>query len=410
MRDKYSCRLSSTANMAAKPTLLLFIVFAVVLEPALGSPTPKDQGSVSKTTEDNLDTEIGISISQLRTTDAAQEQEQAAVGAKQSREEDSQSGVGSGGTGEQKLGEKENISEGDDDNDDDDDESDSDDDYDDDDDDGDDTEGQDRERLASQEKNVDTQYVKRSGNDDENVQESAQLPTPAYLTDQRTILNDGTYVVYENGNACILAYINLQVTLYYSDKQDTPKKVVSLPDDDTVKITGTCDRVAQTGDVVVSWDAFEVIISFEVDGTTNSWYVSKFKVVVDLSDSLFQDAKSDDKVTITSPDGKRYWQTSLDRSFRCSLLHDVSLSDEDGEYSGSIHMGEARVQAFSDGVTFKMSKYCTHRSKRDEMVPITVGAVLASLTLVTITGYAIFSSGYCQHYYYNWHHVASLLQ
>lgn len=36
------------------------------------------------------------------------------------------------------------------------------------------------------------------------------------------------------------------------------------------------------------------------------------------------------------------------------------------------------------------AKHCKHRVHRDEMVPVTVGGVLAGSTLLTILGYGIF--------------------
>ena len=60
---------------------------------------------------------------------------------------------------------------------------------------------------------------------------------------------------------------------------------------------------------------------------------------------------------VKSEDERRFWTTSHAQSFRCMLLHDIALSDEQSRFSGTVHFDEVRVQAFSNDETFKSRKY-----------------------------------------------------
>ena len=60
-----------------------------------------------------------------------------------------------------------------------------------------------------------------------------------------------------------------------------------------------------------------------------------------------------EEVSLSSPAARKYWMTSQYKSFRCLLLHDISLSSKDERHSGTIHFDEVRVQAFTDGEYFK---------------------------------------------------------
>lgn len=64
-----------------------------------------------------------------------------------------------------------------------------------------------------------------------------------------------------------------------------------------------------------------------------------------------------ESVELKSDKNKRFWQTSHARSFRCLLLHDISLSDEDQKYSATIHFDEARVQALTKTRNFKTREF-----------------------------------------------------
>ncbi|XP_071529913.1 uncharacterized protein [Panulirus ornatus] len=220
-------------------------------------------------------------------------------------------------------------------------------------------------------------------------EEYEELPVPLAQTDVGYTRSDGTYVVNDKeGTACVMAYFKSKATIYFSDTKGNYKQYQVSPTDDA-KVSGMCDRVGKVSQVDVIWLSYVLSLRFGMDEPTDTWFVSRFSLTYNLSSPDFVNAAPGGReVTVVSM-ARNYWQTSNDFSFRCLLLHDIELTDEYNN-TATLHFDEVRVQAFSTGDTFRTPKHCIHRSHRDEMVPVTVGAVLAGSTLLTIVGYSIF--------------------
>ncbi|XP_064105786.1 uncharacterized protein LOC135215214 [Macrobrachium nipponense] len=201
--------------------------------------------------------------------------------------------------------------------------------------------------------------------------------------------DDGTYIVDDDeGTACVMAYFKCQATIYYPDTKGTYQKKVVSPEDDS-EVYGSCDRVGQVSEVSVKWSSIILTLRFGLDDLTDSWFVSRFSLTYDLSASMFPDSAGSSTITVASKDGRKFWQTNNEYSFRCLLLHDISLLDINNN-TATLHFDEVRVQAFCDEAFFRRPKHCIHRVHRDEMVPVTVGATLAGSTLLTVIVYGIF--------------------
>lgn len=62
------------------------------------------------------------------------------------------------------------------------------------------------------------------------------------------------------------------------------------------------------------------------------------------------------QVSVVSKPGRKYWQTSNARSFRCLLVHDVRLTDA-SNHTAILHFDEVRVQAFNHDPTFRTREW-----------------------------------------------------
>ncbi|XP_068232383.1 uncharacterized protein [Palaemon carinicauda] len=202
--------------------------------------------------------------------------------------------------------------------------------------------------------------------------------------------SDGTYIVNDdNGYACVMAYFKSQATIYYPDTKGTFQKKVVSPADDS-EVYGSCDRVGQVSEVSVVWSSSLILtLRFGLDDLTDSWFVSRFSLTYDLGDPMFPDSAGSATVTVSSKEDRKFWQTNNAYSFRCLLLHDISLFDINNN-TATLHFDEVRVQAFCEEDYFRRPKHCIHRVHRDEMVPVTVGATLAGSTVLTVLCYGIF--------------------
>ncbi|KAG7160554.1 uncharacterized protein LOC121876081 [Homarus americanus] len=232
---------------------------------------------------------------------------------------------------------------------------------------------------------------KRGGSD---RMEYEELPVPMAQKDSSSTVGytryDGTYIVKDEfGVGCVMAYFKSKATVYYLDTKGEYKTNQVSPSDDA-RVGGICDRVGQVSQVDVLWSSYILSLTFGLDDITDSWFVSRFSLTYNLSNPDFEDAApGGGEVTLVSRKDRTYWQTTNSKSFRCLLLHDVTLKDSYNN-SATLHFDEVRVQAFCDSEIFRTPKHCIHRVHRDEMVPVTVGAVLAGSTLLTVIGYGIF--------------------
>ncbi|KAK7061162.1 hypothetical protein SK128_018898, partial [Halocaridina rubra] len=202
--------------------------------------------------------------------------------------------------------------------------------------------------------------------------------------------SDGTYMVNDDDEeACVMAYFKCQSTVYYPDaKGDYQSKVISPAED--AEVYGMCDRTGEVSEASVKWAKFVLTLRFGLDDLTDSWFVSRFSLTYDLRDAMFPDSASGlSTVTVASKEGRKFWQTNNAYSFRCLLLHDIALADIYNN-TATLHFDEVRVQAFCDTNLFRRPKHCIHRVHRDEMVPVTVGGLLAGSTLLTVAFYGIF--------------------
>ncbi|XP_045131255.1 lysosome-associated membrane glycoprotein 1-like [Portunus trituberculatus] len=220
-----------------------------------------------------------------------------------------------------------------------------------------------------------------------------ELPVPMALKGTDTsgyMRSDGTYIVNDDdGVSCVMFYFKANVNIYYPDtKGDYLNTKVYTPDN--ADVSGTCDRVGKMSEISISWGAFILSLAFGQDDITDTWFVSRFNLTYNLNDAKFPNAAQGiGQVSAVSKPGRKWWQTSNARSFRCLVVHDVRLTDATN-HTAILHFDEVRVQAFNNEAIFRTPKHCKHRVHRDEMVPVTVGGVLAGSTLLTILVYGIF--------------------
>ncbi|CAL4169895.1 unnamed protein product, partial [Meganyctiphanes norvegica] len=181
------------------------------------------------------------------------------------------------------------------------------------------------------------------------------LPAPAYQkSDDNTYIRDDlTFMVQDpDGVVCIMVYFIGQATVYYPDTTGQYiSKVFSPPE--KPEISGMCDRSGQVCEIQMSWSAFTMAMKFGKDDTTDSWFVSQFRLKYDLNDPVFDDVADDlGEVELVSEKDRKFWQTSNLRSFRCLLLHDIKLKD-DINNNAKLHFDQVRIQAFSEDKYFR---------------------------------------------------------
>ncbi|KAG0726950.1 hypothetical protein GWK47_004120 [Chionoecetes opilio] len=223
------------------------------------------------------------------------------------------------------------------------------------------------------------------------VYEELPVPMARAGTDTNSYMrDDGTYMTNDDKDvSCVMFYFKANINIYYPDMQgEYLNTKVSVPDN--ADVDGSCDRVGKVSEISVSWAAFILSLAFGQDDVNDTWFVSKFNLTYNLNDAKFTNAAQGiGQVSVVSKTGRKYWQTSNSRSFRCLVVHDIKLSDA-VNHTAILHFDEVRVQAFNQEDIFRTPKHCKHRVHRDEMVPVTVGASLAGSALLTVMVYGIF--------------------
>ncbi|KAK4317013.1 hypothetical protein Pmani_011874 [Petrolisthes manimaculis] len=239
-------------------------------------------------------------------------------------------------------------------------------------------------------KDIETEY-------EEEDREYEMLPQPLAQdgSNEGYVRGDGTYIVNDvDGIGCVMAYFKSTVTIYYLDNTGEYRNTQASPPDgdEGVVISGQCDRQGEQSQLDVTWESYTLTLKFGLDSITDSWFVSRFLLNYNTDNNRDFDniaPSASGEVTVGSTTDRKYWQTSNYKSFRCLLLHDVALSDALNN-TATLHFDEVRVQAFCTESIFRRPKHCIHRVHRDEMVPVTVGGMLAGGTLLTVFVYGIF--------------------
>ncbi|KAF0292659.1 Lysosome-associated membrane glycoprotein 5 [Amphibalanus amphitrite] len=207
---------------------------------------------------------------------------------------------------------------------------------------------------------------------------------------------DNAYAVFDHhGRICILATINADLEIvYYTEYDERKKLTVRLPDD--AEVTGACARDNAEPVISLRWDHFEFSMFFKENDIGNTWYVSDMKLEYDADQ--FPEAKPRVGRQMLWMDRQmlhtlHLFGTPVDKAYFCTSKQDLDLYNGDGVRSASVILWDLHLQPYVRNGQFGASVNCpgvpVGRRRINETVPLAVGSTLATVTVLTIAGYAV---------------------
>ncbi|KAJ8350846.1 hypothetical protein SKAU_G00259760 [Synaphobranchus kaupii] len=198
---------------------------------------------------------------------------------------------------------------------------------------------------------------------------TAPAPTPPGTPEQ------GHYnVTNDNGTACLLAQMGLQLNLTYTSSSNTTvQQIVNLHPSQT-RHTGSCDQTSAT--LWLLEDRTNLSFSFALNSTSNKYHLSGISLSAvwpDMSEPFSGSNGSLD-----------YLRGTLGRSYMCSAEQTLSVLT-----AFSLNTFQLQVQPFGvSGEQFGAAEEC-QLDEDNMLIPIIVGAALAGLVLIVLIAYLI---------------------
>ncbi|KAL7865929.1 hypothetical protein SRHO_G00111760 [Serrasalmus rhombeus] len=185
----------------------------------------------------------------------------------------------------------------------------------------------------------------------------------------------GDYNVTNNGTACLMARMGLQLNITYLSRSQgkAVQEIINIHPNLT-KHSGSCE--AETASLKLTEDNTNLTFIFSLNSTTNKYHLSGLELSAKLSD-MAQPLT----VSNTSLD---YLQGNLGYSYMCQQELTLSVGQ-----NFSLNTFQLQVQPFGvSGDQFGSAEDC--ELDEDEMlIPIIVGAALAGLVLIVLFAYLI---------------------
>ncbi|XP_043190726.1 uncharacterized protein LOC122364432 [Amphibalanus amphitrite] len=253
--------------------------------------------------------------------------------------------------------------------------------------------GSSNRQMAPQTQQVDQPSVIDSDQTNKNAAKETTT-TPEVVTYQP--VPDNAYAVFDHhGRICILATINADLEIvYYTEYDERKKLTVRLPDD--AEVTGACARDNAEPVISLRWDHFEFSMFFKENDIGNTWYVSDMKLEYDADQ--FPEAKPRVGRQMLWMDRQmlhtlHLFGTPVDKAYFCTSKQDLDLYNGDGVRSASVILWDLHLQPYVRNGQFGASVNCpgvpVGRRRINETVPLAVGSTLATVTVLTIAGYAV---------------------
>lgn len=187
----------------------------------------------------------------------------------------------------------------------------------------------------------------------------------------------GIYVVSDNGTACLLASMGLQLNISFTSlsQNKTVQDIVNIKPNVT-KSSGSCDQDNATLRLTTDAQKTNLTFYFSLNTTSNKYHLSE----VVLS-AAWPDMKVNVSVGNNSLD---YLRGTLGYSYMCREKQTVNVVQ-----TLSINMVQVQVQPFGvTGSQFGAAEEC-QLDEDDMLIPIIVGAALAGLVVIVLLAYLI---------------------
>uniref|UniRef100_UPI0037E80684 lysosome-associated membrane glycoprotein 1b n=1 Tax=Semicossyphus pulcher TaxID=241346 RepID=UPI0037E80684 len=187
----------------------------------------------------------------------------------------------------------------------------------------------------------------------------------------------GNYLVTgNNGTACLLATMGLQLNLTFTSAQNkTLQDVVNLQPNVT-KSSGSCEAESASLRLTTDADKTNLTFFFTLNTTSNKYHLSE----VSLS-AVWPDMKEPFSTHNNSLD---YLRGTLGYSYMCREEQTLDVAQD-----FSINTFQLQVQPFGlNGNQFGAAEEC-QLDEDDMLIPIIVGAALAGLVLIVLLAYLI---------------------
>lgn len=206
----------------------------------------------------------------------------------------------------------------------------------------------------------------------------------------------------KTGKLCLLAKFHATFTIFYRSRLGKQKVVVKLPKKNIVK--GICASNSQNPILQIFWPQFSFSLIFsklphQNEDEAEYWGVKSMELAYDSSGPLFDEAVNAGNKSAKFLDDKIWLQIPINKSYYCTSPEDLFLYNNKKEKKVIVSLKNVEIQPY--GIVngqFSEAYQCNQISvesepeiiNRDETVPIAVGSTFAVLTLIGVSGYAIY--------------------
>lgn len=186
----------------------------------------------------------------------------------------------------------------------------------------------------------------------------------------------GTYTVRSsNGTACLMASMGLQLDVTFSTVQNKTLQQLMNIQPNVTNTTGSCEADSATLRLA-SADQTNLTFVFTLNATSNKYHLSE----VTLS-ALWPDMK---ETFFVQNQSLNYLHGSMGHSYKCREKQTLDVAP-----NFLINTFQVQVQPFGlSGDHFSAAEEC-QVDEDDMLIPIIVGAALASLVLIVLLAYLI---------------------
>ncbi|KAM9487073.1 lysosome-associated membrane glycoprotein 1b [Clarias gariepinus] len=204
------------------------------------------------------------------------------------------------------------------------------------------------------------------------VLSTTSAPTPP---EPPSIPETGSYNVTNNGTACLLASMGLQLNITYTSRsQGKAVQVIINLQPNMTNATGSCEP--DTATIKLINENTNLTFLFHSNSSTNKYYLGGLSLSIALPDMT--------QPLVVSNTSLDYLQGTLGYSYMCHQELILPVGEK-----FSLNTFHLRVQPFNvSGQEFGAAEEC-QLDKDDMLIPIAVGAALAGLVLVVLLAYLI---------------------
>ncbi|KAK2850235.1 hypothetical protein Q7C36_009018 [Tachysurus vachellii] len=198
---------------------------------------------------------------------------------------------------------------------------------------------------------------------------SAPTPSPPSVPER------GSYNITNNGTACLLAHIGLQLNITYTSRSQgkAVQDIINLQPNLTTT-SGSCE--ADTSTLILKEENTTLTFQFFLNSTTKKYHLGGLELSITLPDMA-------EPLTVHNS-SLGYLQGTLGYSYMCRQELILTVGQ-----NFSLNTFHLQVQPFGvSGNEFGAAEDCK-LDKDDMLVPIAVGAALAGLVLIVLLAYLI---------------------